>query len=107
MDLDGPNRAWVVVIMVGASVVKLGLMLYCRTFTNEIVRAYALDHVFDVVTNVIGLVAAILASMFSWWIDPVGAIVVNLFRSLPTHPKTPFLLKFERNTRRKGDYYKV
>ncbi|CAM6097207.1 unnamed protein product [Calypogeia fissa] len=79
LDLEGEKRDWVVAIMVTASVVKLGLMLYCRTFKNEIVRAYALDHFFDVVTNVIGLVAAILAAMFSWWIDPVGAILLAIY----------------------------
>jgi divalent metal cation (Fe/Co/Zn/Cd) transporter len=31
---------------------------------------------FDVITNVIGLVAALLANYVQGWIDPVGAIVV-------------------------------
>lgn len=56
---------------------KLGLMLYCRAFKNEIVQAYAQDHFFDVVTNSIGLVAAILADHTKAWIDPAGAIVVS------------------------------
>ena len=37
------------------------------------------DHYFDVVTNVIGLVAAVLGDKFYWWIDPVGAIVLALY----------------------------
>lgn len=70
------SKYWVVGIMVGTSFVKFLLMVYCRMFSNEIVRAYAQDHFFDVVTNLIGLVAAVLATMFAWWIDPAGAIVV-------------------------------
>ena len=37
------------------------------------------DHYFDVVTNVIGLVAAVLGDKFYWWIDPAGAIVLALY----------------------------
>lgn len=64
--------------MVGVTVVKLVLMVYCRRFKNEIVRAYAQDHLFDVVTNSVGLAAAVLAVRYKWWIDPVGAIVVSI-----------------------------
>jgi len=73
------SKYWVVGIMVGTSFVKFLLMVYCRMFSNEIVRAYAQDHFFDVVTNLIGLVAAVLATMFAWWIDPAGAIVLALY----------------------------
>ncbi|BBN00929.1 hypothetical protein MPTK1_2g03190 [Marchantia polymorpha subsp. ruderalis] len=79
LDLVGDKRDWVVGIMLFATVVKLGLTLYCQSFSNEIVKAYALDHFFDVVTNVIGLIAALLASIFYWWIDPAGAIVLALY----------------------------
>lgn len=72
--------------MVSTTIVKFLLMVYCRTFSNEIVRAYAQDHFFDVVTNLIGLIAAVLASIFFWWIDPAGAIVVcYLTFNLPYH----------------------
>ena len=37
------------------------------------------DHYFDVITNVVGLVAAVLADKFYWWIDPVGAIVLAVY----------------------------
>ncbi|CAM6010871.1 unnamed protein product [Sphagnum balticum] len=73
------SKYWVVGIMVGTSFVKFLLMVYCRMFSNEIVRAYAQDHFFDVVTNLIGLVAAVLATMFAWWIDPAGAIVLAIY----------------------------
>lgn len=31
------------------------------------------------VTNVVGLVAAVLGDKFYWWIDPVGAIILALY----------------------------
>ena len=31
------------------------------------------------VTNVVGLVAAVLGDKFYWWIDPVGAIMLALY----------------------------
>lgn len=37
------------------------------------------DHYFDVVTNVVGLVAAVLGDKFYWWIDPAGAIVLAIY----------------------------
>lgn len=64
-------------IMVSVTVVKFALMAYCRRFKNEIVRAYAKDHFFDVITNTIGLAAAVLAIRFYWWMDPAGAILVS------------------------------
>ncbi|CAI9290193.1 unnamed protein product [Lactuca saligna] len=70
---------WLYVIMLTATIVKLALWLYCRSSGNEIVRAYAKDHYFDVVTNVVGLVAAVLGDRFYWWIDPLGAIILALY----------------------------
>ncbi|KAK0595356.1 hypothetical protein LWI29_005881 [Acer saccharum] len=59
--------------------VKYALMMYCRRFKNDIVRAYAQDHFFDVITNSIGLATAVLAIKFYWWIDPMGAIIIALY----------------------------
>ncbi|KAL5995419.1 Metal tolerance protein 4 [Asimina triloba] len=99
---------WLYAIMLTATAVKIVLWLYCRTSGNKIVRAYAKvncsvsiqalafngvfcfvtklvlhvdnqDHYFDVVTNVVGLVAAVLGDKFYWWIDPVGAIILALY----------------------------
>ncbi|XP_042490824.1 metal tolerance protein 4-like isoform X2 [Macadamia integrifolia] len=70
---------WMYTIMLSATVVKLGLWIYCRTSGNTIVRAYAKDHYFDVVTNVVGLVAAVLGDKFFWWIDPAGAIILAIY----------------------------
>lgn len=71
------QERWVVGIMLSVTLVKLLLMVYCRSFTNEIVKAYAQDHFFDVVTNIIGLIAALLANYMEEWMDPVGAIIVS------------------------------
>ncbi|XP_031387014.1 metal tolerance protein 4-like [Punica granatum] len=70
---------WLYTIMLSATVVKLALWIYCRSSGNEIVRAYAKDHYFDVVTNIVGLAAAVLGDEFYWWIDPAGAILLALY----------------------------
>lgn len=31
------------------------------------------------VTNVVGLVAAVLGDKFYWWIDPAGAIILAIY----------------------------
>ncbi|KAL7174651.1 hypothetical protein ACSBR2_033819 [Camellia fascicularis] len=70
---------WLYAIMLSATVTKLLLWFYCRSSESTIVRAYAKDHFFDVVTNIVGLVAAVLGDEFYWWIDPVGAIVLAIY----------------------------
>lgn len=77
--MSSAQLIWLYSIMLSATVVKLALWLYCRTSGNKIVRAYAKDHYFDVVTNVVGLAAAILGDKFYWWIDPAGAIALALY----------------------------
>ncbi|OMP10363.1 Cation efflux protein [Corchorus olitorius] len=78
-DRDPEKEKWMIGIMVSVTVVKLVLTVYCRRFENEIVRAYAQDHFFDVITNSIGLGTAVLAIKFFWWIDPLGAILIALY----------------------------
>ncbi|CAA2987717.1 metal tolerance protein 4-like [Olea europaea var. sylvestris] len=70
---------WLYAIMITATVVKLVLWIYCRSSGNKIVRAYAKDHYFDVVTNVVGLVAAVLGDKFFWWLDPAGALILAVY----------------------------
>lgn len=70
---------WLYAIMLTATGVKLILYIYCRSSGNKIVRAYAKDHYFDVVTNVVGLIAAVLGDEFYWWIDPAGAILLAVY----------------------------
>lgn len=77
--MTGEQERWVVGIMLSVTLVKFLLMIYCRSFKNEIVKAYAQDHFFDVITNVIGLIAALLANWFDDWMDPVGAIIVSKY----------------------------
>ncbi|XP_028791125.1 metal tolerance protein 11 isoform X1 [Neltuma alba] len=78
-NLTIEQERWVVGIMLSGTLVKFLLMIYCRAFSNEIVKAYAQDHFFDVITNVIGLIAALLANYFDDWIDPMGAIILALY----------------------------
>lgn len=104
--MTSDELVWLYAIMITATVVKLALWLYCRSSGNNIVRAYAKvcvvsshssfaslswlstcltwrylcqDHYFDVVTNVVGLVAAVLGDKFYWWIDPVGALILAIY----------------------------
>ncbi|KAI3456660.1 hypothetical protein Pfo_013323 [Paulownia fortunei] len=86
-DMDHEKEMWMIGIMVSVTVVKFLLMIYCRRFKNEIVRAYAQDHFFDVITNSIGLVTAVLAVRFYWWIDPTGAIIIAIY-TINTWAKT-------------------
>ncbi|KAK6933245.1 Cation efflux protein [Dillenia turbinata] len=78
-NLTKEQERWVVGIMLSVTLVKLLLVFYCRSFTNEIVKAYAQDHFFDVITNIIGLVAVLLANYINDWMDPVGAIILALY----------------------------
>ncbi|XP_016170992.1 metal tolerance protein 10 [Arachis ipaensis] len=78
-EMDPVKLNWMIGIMVSVTVVKFILMVYCRKFKNEIVRAYAQDHFFDVITNSVGLAAAVLAVKFYWWLDSTGAIVIALY----------------------------
>ncbi|CAI9106810.1 OLC1v1006036C1 [Oldenlandia corymbosa var. corymbosa] len=77
--LSSSQLVWLYSIMITATVVKLALWIYCKSSRNEIVRAYAKDHYFDVVTNIVGLIAAVLGDKFFWWIDPSGAIVLAVY----------------------------
>ncbi|XP_047944609.1 metal tolerance protein 4-like isoform X2 [Salvia hispanica] len=77
--MNSTQLFWLYVIMLTATAIKLVLWIYCRSSRNKIVRAYAKDHYFDVVTNLVGLVAAILGDRFYWWIDPVGAIALAVY----------------------------
>ncbi|TYJ95590.1 metal tolerance protein 9-like [Cucumis melo var. makuwa] len=78
-DRDPDKVKWMVGIMAAVTVVKFCLTIYCRRFANEIIRAYAQDHFFDVITNSIGLATALLAIKFYWWLDPLGAILIALY----------------------------
>lgn len=86
-EVDPVKVNWMIGIMVFVTVVKFILMIYCRRFKNEIVRAYAQDHFFDVITNSVGLAAAVLAVKFFWWMDPTGAILIALY-TINTWTKT-------------------
>ncbi|RZC83255.1 hypothetical protein C5167_046043 [Papaver somniferum] len=76
--MNSEQLLWLYSIMLSATAIKLILWFYCRSSGNQIVRAYAEDHYFDVVTNIVGLVAAVLGDKFYWWIDPVGALILAI-----------------------------
>ncbi|XP_030966726.1 metal tolerance protein 9-like [Quercus lobata] len=86
-EKDPQKEKWMIGIMVCVTIVKFMLMVYCRRFKNEIIRAYAQDHFFDVITNSIGLAAAVLAIRYYWWIDPTGAVIIALY-TMNTWTKT-------------------
>ncbi|XP_073273145.1 metal tolerance protein 10-like isoform X2 [Primulina huaijiensis] len=88
-DMNHEKEMWMIGIMVSVTAVKFVLMMYCRQFKNEIVRAYAKDHFFDVVTNSVGLATGVLAIRFYRWIDPTGAIIIALY-TIITWAKTVF-----------------
>lgn len=61
---------------------KFALWLYCRRFKHSpIAQALAQDHINDVGSNVVALIALIIASYYPSlsWLDPVGAIVISLW----------------------------
>ncbi|PON33941.1 Cation efflux protein [Parasponia andersonii] len=78
-EMNHEEEKWMIGIMVSVTVVKFLLMVYCRRLRNEIVQAYAQDHYFDVVTNSVGLAAAVLAVRYFWWIDPTGALIIAVY----------------------------
>lgn len=78
-NTDSVKEKWMIGIMVSVTAIKSILMLYCRMYNNKIIRAYAQDHFFDVVTNSIGLITAILGIRVHWWIDPLGAIIIAIY----------------------------
>ncbi|KAI3979200.1 hypothetical protein MKX01_017025 [Papaver californicum] len=92
-EMDPNKEKWMIGIMMSVTAIKkvliqqLVFMLCCGRFKNEIVRAYAQDHFFDVITNSVGLATAVLAIRFFWWIDSTGAIIIALY-TMDTWEKT-------------------
>eukprot|EP00250_Pteridium_aquilinum_P021472 c25137_g1_i1 orf=632-1261(+) len=82
VDLQGHKAYLVIVIMSVSIVVMFGLAWYCQAFKSKLVKAYADDHFFDGLTNVVGLASAILAAKFRWWIDPLGALLLAIYTIL-------------------------
>lgn len=64
-------------------VVKLVLFLLCRRMrhVSASCAALATDHINDVCTNSVGLVAVVLIGEYAalWWLDPATAIVLSLY----------------------------
>ena len=66
-------------IMIGVIVLKFFLFLFCRNSKSSSVQAYAQDHRNDVVTNSIGLTAALIGDRMYFWVDPLGAILLATY----------------------------
>jgi len=66
-------------IMIGVIVLKFFLFLFCRKSKSSSVQAYAQDHRNDVVTNSIGLTAALIGDRMYFWVDPFGAILLAIY----------------------------
>jgi cation diffusion facilitator family transporter len=72
-------------VLGGTIVVKGGLYIYCSAVFaktgNGAVEAYAQDHLNDVVTNTLGLVAVILATEYQklWYLDPVAGVLMGIW----------------------------
>ena len=68
-----------IAIMVSVIILKFFLFLYCRTSKSSSVQAYAQDHRNDVVTNMVGLAAALIGDRMYYWVDPLGAILLAAY----------------------------
>ncbi|CAK9237560.1 unnamed protein product [Sphagnum troendelagicum] len=77
--MSNAETTWLTVVMGTAIVSKICLYLYCCNFKSDIVQAYATDHRLDILTNSVGLAAALLSNQYYWWIDAVGAMVLALY----------------------------
>ena len=62
---------------------KLALFIYCFALRNQVsqIRILWEDHRNDLLINGSGLLTSILGSKISWWIDPMGAILLSLLVS--------------------------
>ncbi|RKP34621.1 cation efflux family-domain-containing protein [Dimargaris cristalligena] len=74
------NVTWFSIISImGAWVTKFGLYLYCQALNKyPSARILAQDHFNDLIVNAFGLTMCLLGTHMSWWIDPVGGILVAL-----------------------------
>jgi hypothetical protein len=73
-------RAYAKVLFLSLSLKKLCLLvldLLSPVLTKS--NANVQDHYFDVVTNIVGLIAAVLGNKFYWWMDPTGAILLAVY----------------------------
>ncbi|KAH9251343.1 hypothetical protein BASA81_010754 [Batrachochytrium salamandrivorans] len=72
-----------IIILLISIGLKFGLYVLCRQFANESDSMLALsqDHLNDVLSNGVALVAAFLASRDAtlWFLDPLGAICISCF----------------------------
>ncbi|KAJ3251726.1 hypothetical protein HK103_002181 [Boothiomyces macroporosus] len=66
-------------LVIVAIATKMILFIYCK-LQNHLpsINLLAQDHLNDIMFNSTGIVTALLATYFYWWIDSVGAILIAL-----------------------------
>lgn len=69
--------------LISCSISQLGMNIFYLkmniVYQISVMVWFPQDHYFDVVTNVVGLAAAVLGDRFYWWIDPIGAIALAVY----------------------------
>ena len=66
-----------------ATLTKLGLFAYCYPLRNVYsqIRILWKDHRNDLLVNAFGLLTSIGGSKLTWWVDPMGAIILSVLIS--------------------------
>ncbi|ULT86556.1 hypothetical protein L5515_006154 [Caenorhabditis briggsae] len=68
-----------VVIMVSTVLIKLSLYVTCKRYKEPSVNVLAMDHRNDCISNTVALLCAWLGTKYSYYFDPVGAIIVSMY----------------------------
>ncbi|KAK6740006.1 hypothetical protein RB195_008463 [Necator americanus] len=69
-----------VTIMVATVVVKFTLVIICRKYKSDpSIQVLAMDHRNDCLSNTVALACAWLATLFWYYFDPIGAILVSIY----------------------------
>ncbi|PIC23170.1 hypothetical protein B9Z55_016959 [Caenorhabditis nigoni] len=68
-----------VVIMVSTVLIKLSLYITCKRYKEPSVNVLAMDHRNDCISNTVALLCAWLGTKYSYYFDPVGAIIVSMY----------------------------
>jgi cation diffusion facilitator family transporter len=76
---------WPIGLLAGTTVLKVILYVYCYPLQklSDGMKAVTEDHLNDIMSNTIALLAALVARYVpnnaAWWVDPVGGLVISLW----------------------------
>jgi len=76
---------WPIGLLAGTTVLKIVLYVYCYPLQklSDAMKAITEDHLNDVMSNSIALMAALVAHYVpgnaAWWVDPMGGLVISLW----------------------------